>query len=160
TTGFGQAMTNRYSDVTPNRAGSYIWEDEKLHNFDVCYSPWVWPGGGLYSTVTDLAKFDAALSAGRLLDKKSLWQMWAPTRLNNGETAGYGLNWVLNWPYVPGHKSAGHVGGNALATYARFVNDKTSIIILANLDNGDAGIAEGLARLYLSPSNPIADDEP
>src|SRR5262249_42769704 len=93
----------------------YTWENGTLgRTGGISYPTWAYSAAGLNSTVRDLAKFDAALSAEKLLKKASLEQMWAPAKLNSGAKAGgkvlgYGLGWaILDYQ---GHKAVGHGGG-------------------------------------------------
>jgi CubicO group peptidase (beta-lactamase class C family) len=57
--------------------------------------------GGVVSTVLELARFDLALDAGRLVSSASRATMLAPTRAPDGSTLPYGIGW-----YVQDH--AGH----------------------------------------------------
>src|SRR5207237_1534688 len=65
------------ADIVPNRAAGYRMQKGELKNQE-----WVSPSmnttadGSLYLTVLDLAKWDAALYAEKLLKKSSLDQMW------------------------------------------------------------------------------------
>jgi CubicO group peptidase (beta-lactamase class C family) len=109
---------------------------------------------GLFSTVEDIAKWDVALSAGRVLKRATLRQMWTPARLNRGEraaafgdpTMGYGGGWTT-YHYADG-QAVGHIGGN-MAQYLRFLDRDLSVVVLTNSMNADAqSLAEGVARLY------------
>jgi D-alanyl-D-alanine carboxypeptidase len=127
---------------------------------------------GICSTVEDLAKWDAALRAGKLLKQASFDSMWAPAKLNNGQEAllfgdAYGFGWTLG--EVRGQRTAEH--GGASGTYIlRFLDDKLTIIVLTNLDvpsgSQPAVLARGIAgRLkpqYQSPDllTPQADPAP
>ena len=51
--------------------------------------------GALYLTALDLAKWDSALDAERLLPRDALDLMWTPTKLNDGSTENYGFGWEL-----------------------------------------------------------------
>ena len=43
-----------------------------------------WAGGGVISTVMDLAHFDIALNAGRLVNRSMVDVMYTSARLNSG----------------------------------------------------------------------------
>ncbi len=110
--------------------------------------------------------WDAALDSESLLTKSNLERMWTPTPLKKGEPAGYGFGWQIG--KVNGHRLVSHGGGiPGFATeLSRFVDDKLTVIVLANSDQGNAGsLAQGIARriqpnLAKKPEEPIADTGP
>jgi D-alanyl-D-alanine carboxypeptidase len=136
-----------YSAVMKNRAGRYLWKDNTLSNLAYFIPTWIYTGGGLNSTVLDLAKWDAAFDTERLLKKSSLQKMWTPFQLHSGRTAGYGLGWYVG--EYSGHGWVGHSGGAGLSNLIRFVDDKLTVILLTNLDSGDSHLAEKVATFYL-----------
>jgi D-alanyl-D-alanine carboxypeptidase len=146
------------ADTIPNRATVYAREGDTLRSVEIYFPPSAYMSAGLYSSVADLARFDAALYTEKLLKKSSLEAMWAPTRLNSGKTAGYGLGWSLGT--YRGHRTVGHSGGAAVAHFTRFLDDKLTIILLTNLGSGDYDLANGIARFYLPAAKPISDVDP
>jgi D-alanyl-D-alanine carboxypeptidase len=61
--------------------------------------------------------------------------MWTNAKLNNGQVvASYGLGFDLT-PFR-GRKCVGHTGGGPgfVAAYTRFIDDKVTVIVLANAD--------------------------
>jgi CubicO group peptidase (beta-lactamase class C family) len=123
-------------------------------------------GGGIRSTVLDLAKWDAALYTEKLVKRATLEQIWSPARLSNGTTHAYGFGWELG--EVNGHRVVWH-GGNWTGYSAqidRFVNDRLTVIVLANLAGTPTmKISRRVAGEYipeLKPRvySPIADEEP
>ena len=127
---------------------------------------------GIFSTIEDVAKWDAALRNKMLLKPSSFDQMWSPAKLNNGQEAmvsgdAYGFGWALS--EVRGHRTAEHAG--ASGTYIlRFLDDGLTVIVLTNLDNPSGtqpgSIARGIAGLlkpeYQSPDmlTPQVDPKP
>jgi CubicO group peptidase (beta-lactamase class C family) len=127
---------------------------------------------GILSTVEDLAKWDAALRAGKLLKRASFDLMWTPAKLNNGQEAmlfgeAYGFGWTLG--EVRGHRTVEH--GGASGTYIlRLLEDGLTIIVLTNLDVPSGSqpglLARGIAGLlkpqYQPPDmlTPQADPSP
>jgi CubicO group peptidase (beta-lactamase class C family) len=110
------------------------------------------PCEGLHTTASDLAKWDAALSSGRLLKQSSLDLMWTATKGAESETgidgAGYGCAWYLRG--TPGHRIAMSVGGDA-TIYSRYLDDKLTVIILTNcLGAHPQSMAEDIATMYSS----------
>jgi D-alanyl-D-alanine carboxypeptidase len=123
-------------------------------------------GGGIQSTILDLAKWDAALYTEQLLKRATLEQMWTPVRLNNGNTHGYGFGWEVG--ELAQHRRISHAGKwNGFAAQAdRFVEDQLTVIVLTNLsESTPARIARAVAgtivpALAVPVYKPIADQEP
>lgn len=108
------------------------------------------PSGAFFSTVLDLAKWEAALHDGSLLSDSTLAQAWTPVRLNDGSTYDYGFGWQLST--VLGRRAVHHGGGmpGARAYYLRFPDDGLAVIVLMNLDDVDpVAIVNRIAELYL-----------
>jgi CubicO group peptidase (beta-lactamase class C family) len=138
------------ADIVPNRAAGYRLADGEVKNQE-----WVSPSlnttadGALYLTVLDLAKWDAALAAERLLPKTALDLMWTPTKLNDGTTESYGFGWALG--ELAGHRVVQHGGvWQGFGSYiARYIDDRLTVIVLTNLAQADPGrIARGIAGHY------------
>ena len=85
----------------------------------------------------DLAKWDAVLYTDKILSESSRRQMWTPVTLNDGTTAPYGFGWELQSP--PGRSLVHHSGGmpGFRAMFARYSNDRVTVIVLMNLDDVD-----------------------
>jgi CubicO group peptidase (beta-lactamase class C family) len=155
------------ADIVPNRAAGYRLVKGGLKNQN-----WVSPSlnttadGALYLTVHDMAKWDAALYTEKLLKRSTLEQMWTPVKLNNGKSEKYGFGWSLN--EVRGHRIIEHGGSwqGFKAQISRYVDDKLTVILFANLIQANQGkIAQGVAAIYnpeLAPIPPkaIEDKEP
>ncbi|HEX5830905.1 MAG TPA: serine hydrolase domain-containing protein, partial [Gemmatimonadaceae bacterium] len=122
--------------------------------------------GALVSTVLDLAKWDAALYTDALLERASLERMWTPTRLTDGTVQEYGFGWQVDTFRT--RRRVSHGGGISgfQTMIARFVDDRLTVIVLANLEGGSVGqLANGIAALYIpalvaNAPKPIADDDP
>jgi len=140
------------TDLVMNRAGSYYVKDGKFLNADELTA--VRPSGAFISTVLDLAKYDAALYTERPLSAKSKKQMWTPVTLNSGATHPYGFGWELITR--DGHTVVHHGGSLSgfRAEFARYIDDRLSIIVLTNGANATPNsIAKGIADIYLTTSN-------
>ncbi len=135
-----------------NRAQGYV-DNDALR--DAGEWPALRPSGAFLSTVSDLAKWDAALTSGGILTDSIRRQMWTPVTLNDGSSAPYGFGWML--ASVRGHRLVHHPGGmpGARADIARFVDDELTVIVLMNLDDVDIdAIVLGVATLYLPTPSP------
>jgi len=103
-------------------------------------------GRRLNTTISDLAKWEAALYTEKLVKRSTLERMWTRTRLNSGETADYGLGWAVF--DLEGHKAVGH-GGGRNNWIVHFVDSKLTIIVLSNLFRADAlALVKGISALY------------
>jgi len=158
------------TDIIPHRAAGYRLVKGELKNQE-----WVSPSlnttadGALYFTVLDLAKWDAALYTEELLKRSSFDRMWTAVKLNNATTYPYGFGWGVS--DIRGHRIVEHGGAwqGFTTGISRYVDDKLTVVALANLDSGHARpdeIIHGVAGLYdqvLAPlplPEPIADKEP
>jgi CubicO group peptidase (beta-lactamase class C family) len=114
--------------------------------------------GGVYTSLDDLARWDAALTAHTLLTAKEMEPaLIAATAANgvplqqmNGSLAQlYGFGWFLN-PYR-GHRRNSHYGETVGFRNAiqRFPDDHLTVIVLSNRAEVDApALAESVADLY------------
>lgn len=120
--------------IVPNRASGYEWKNDHFENRPILLPPIAFSAGSLLSTVGDMVKWDAALSAEKLLTKSTLNQMWTATRTNNDMDApfNYGFGWFVD--SYQGHRLVQHSGGTPgfSSLIYRFIDDKLTIIILTN----------------------------
>ena len=135
-----------------NRALGYNWRSNKFER-GAYIAPTIlgYAGGGILSTVVDLAKWDDALLKDKLISRSSLEQMWTPARLNNGNKIDYGFGWGvddhLGLPTV-GHGGAHMTGFRTYFT--RFLKSELTVVVLCNSRQGNpANIAVGIAGFYL-----------
>ena len=103
---------------------------------------------GVVSSVDDMAKFDQALTAGKLVKPETLAEMWSPTTLPSGDVghmqeATYGLGWFLE--RLNGHRIVQH-GGASGTGYVKFPDDDLTVIVLTNLEQLAGGDGVGLAK--------------
>ncbi|HEX5109405.1 MAG TPA: serine hydrolase [Vicinamibacterales bacterium] len=135
-------------EMVSNRASGYTATNGKMSNAPPILA--VRPSGAFLSTVLDLAKWDAALSAGSLLPAATLNQMWEPVRLNGGGSYPYGFGWQVDT--VAGHKRVHHSGTmpGFRATIQRYLDDRLTVIVLVNAGTADPGsIARQIAESYV-----------
>jgi CubicO group peptidase (beta-lactamase class C family) len=95
--------------------------------------------GGIHTTVEDLLKYDQALYGNSLLKDETKELMFAGGHSNlekyrSGRFDNYSYGWGVK--DVNGRRFIGHSGGirGVNATFARFPNEKYTIIILSNFD--------------------------
>jgi CubicO group peptidase (beta-lactamase class C family) len=142
------------ADIVPNRAAGYRLVKGELKNQE-----WVSPtlnttaDGALYFSILDLAKWDAALYTEKLLKRSSLEQMWTVTKLTNGQpnSGHYGFGWSIL--IKDGHRVLDHGGAwqGFESHISRYVDDKLTVVVLANLEQADPGvIADHVAKMYFA----------
>ena len=92
--------------------------------------------GALVSSVDDLARWDAAVSQGRLLKAASWQRAFTPYTLADGKSTGYGYGWEVG--LLQGVPKVSHGGGiNGFSTYAlRLPEQKVFVAVLSNADGG------------------------
>ncbi len=92
--------------------------------------------GSLVSTVDDLAKWDAAISAGKLLKPASWKQAFTAYTLADGKSTDYGYGWGVG--KLRGSHAISHGGSiNGFSTYAtRLPKEKVYVALLSNSGGG------------------------
>jgi CubicO group peptidase (beta-lactamase class C family) len=98
--------------------------------------------GAVYSTVTDLAKWERAVTEGRLLKPESWKKVFTPQKNK------YGYGWTIDTAF--GRAFTAHSGGiHGFSSYLmRFPQDELAIIILDNASSSQLSkISTGLAAI-------------
>jgi CubicO group peptidase (beta-lactamase class C family) len=109
--------------------------------------------GALVSTLHDLARWDAALDAHRLVSAAMRDTMWTPVPVRTGP-APYGLGFGLT-PFA-GWRRVGHTGGGpgCATAFSKFPDDRLTVILLANGELPPGAVqrfANEIAAVYLAP---------
>jgi CubicO group peptidase (beta-lactamase class C family) len=128
--GMNDTRTTSLTDLVPNRAAGYQFRDNRQGN---ALPPiQLRPSGAFLSTLADLIKWDAAVTAGKLLPKPVQDQMWTPVRLSDGSSTQYGFGWWVD--EVAGHRRIRHGGSQPgfRTEYSRFVDEHLNVIVLVN----------------------------
>ena len=152
--GMNNTKYNEPTGSLKNGAIGYDWQDDIYQPSP--YFAGGYSAGAISSSLTDLAKWEQALTKRKLLKQSSYEQIWTPISFNNGrnsfdfrgELTGYGFGWFLT--SYKGHKlftHSGTVSGFSSAIY-RFVDDKVTFIVITNSKAGAdrIGYAEVLGR--------------
>jgi CubicO group peptidase (beta-lactamase class C family) len=149
----------------PQRAYGHSKEDNAWSETDQSPTSATLGDGGIYSSLTDLAKWDEALAQHTLLSEKEMRPALTPAQLNNaaqpqwpansdrpeGTPVSYGFGWFLD-PYR-NHPRMWHYGDTiGFHTYiARFPGDRLTIIVLCDRTDLDPeSLALKTADLYFS----------
>lgn len=165
--GMTRTWVVRGGETETNMAQGYVRQDDKLRPA-LTLPPGIagYGGGGIHSTVEDMARWDIALNSERLLKRQSLGQMWEPVRLNSGASHGYGFGWEIS--SIDGHRVVWHAGGwtGFSAQISRLPEDRLTVIVLTNLRSGAPGeLARAIAATYIPKlttvkNEPIEDTDP
>jgi len=128
-----------------NRAFGHAKEDGRWIETDQSPTSATLGDGGVYSSLSDLAKWDEALRRHTLLSEAEMRPALTPVHVEeapptepDGTPADYGFGWFLN-PWK-GHARIWHYGETAGFRTAihRFVNDGLTVIVLCNRTDLDA----------------------
>jgi D-alanyl-D-alanine carboxypeptidase len=148
----GMART-RYgsnSDLIPNRAQGYLFEDEHFLNDDLIGMSQPGAAGALLSTASELVRWQQALVTGQVVSAESYEEMTLPFILDNGDESPYGLG--LSLADALGRPCVSHGGGingfNSILIY--FPEEELHIAVISNSEQFNAGnVGPGIAKLLL-----------
>ncbi len=121
-----------------------------VHNAGVLDSSYKIPGGGLISSADDMANFEAAILAGKLLKPTTQEMMLTAQHTADGKPTTYALGWGIGDHF--GLRIVGHGGGQQGTSTAIMIAPQKSagVVVLANMDNLDANaLAENLLKIVL-----------
>jgi CubicO group peptidase (beta-lactamase class C family) len=140
-----------------NQALGYTWRSNRFER-GAYIAPTIlgYAGGGMLSTVADLAKWDRALFSDTLISRSTLEQMWTPAKLRDGSRVDYGFGWsvgdYLGFPTVD-HGGAHMTGFKTV--FMRFLKQELTVIVLCNSRQANpANIAVGIAGFYIPDLEP------
>jgi CubicO group peptidase (beta-lactamase class C family) len=104
---------------------------------------------GVYSTIADLAKWEANFSTGKIGGREGVAMLMQPGHLNNGQAIPYGL--ALTLGEMRGMKTIAHSGsfGGYRSTMLRFPEVDIGVITLCNTSAASATLAEQVGALML-----------
>jgi D-alanyl-D-alanine carboxypeptidase len=119
-------------DLIPNRASGYVKYEGSFINAPYVSTPQLYAAGALCSTVDDLALWDAAVYADRLLKRSSWERLFTPYKLANGETSDFAYGWAIS--RLQGRGVASHAGGipGFRAYVLRVPADRVYVAVLSN----------------------------
>ena len=147
-------MTHSYymdnQAIIPKRARGYDEASIGYEHATYISSTLTYSAGGLGSTLEDLIRLDGAIRDYHLLDQATQERSYRPTQLLDGRLEQYGLGWSLS--DYRHHQVVNHAGGipGFSTFYGRFMQEKLSIIILANTTSFSAGrLARSISDLLL-----------
>jgi serine beta-lactamase-like protein LACTB, mitochondrial len=154
--GMAQTQADDSFAVIPHRTRWYHKDKSGIvHNAGVLDSSYKIPGGGLVSSADDMARFETAILADKLLRRATRDLMWTPLKTVDGKTTGYALGWGIADKF--GVHVAGHTGGQQ-GTDTAFVivpERRLGVVVLANMDNVNTNaLAEEILKIMLDFHEP------
>jgi serine beta-lactamase-like protein LACTB len=133
--GMDRARDDDVFEIIPRRAQGYRRTSTgELRNSPLADTSNKIPGGGLCSTVIDLARFAIALQTARLVRRETLDQMWTRQKTRDGQLTSYGLGWSIGDHH--GRKEIYHTGGQPRVSTVLYMQPEkgSAIVILSNLE--------------------------
>ncbi len=132
--GMTQTRMATPEDIIAHRASGY-WVDRTgtiLRNRDATQTSSTLGAGGLLSSVSDMAKWDASLYGHTLLTDAMKKAMWTSVTLPNGKPTNYGFGWDVS-PYR-GRAATSHTGQvqGFVTSFTRLTDDNVAIIVFTN----------------------------
>ena len=129
--------------ILPHRAAGHTMHDKEIENTSLIDMTVPYAAGSLYSTTTDLMRWNLGIYGGRLLKPASLTEMTTPFKDNYA----YGIGVTVEY----GRKKISHGGGidgfNTSLIY--FPEDRVSVVALSNLNGrGVDEIANKAADIF------------
>jgi CubicO group peptidase (beta-lactamase class C family) len=105
--------------------------------------------GGVYSTIEDLAKWDANFESGRVGGKDGVGELEEPGRLNNGQAIPYAL--ALTVGEMAGAKTYSHRGayGGYRSSMLMIPSRRLSVMTLCNTSTAPITLADQVATIHL-----------
>ncbi|HKN76464.1 MAG TPA: serine hydrolase domain-containing protein [Candidatus Acidoferrum sp.] len=121
-----------------------------VQNAGVLDSSYKIPGGGLISSADDMARFEIAIMANKLLKPGTRDMMWTPQKAADGSQTGYALGWGTQKKY--GLALVEHTGGQQGTSTSIILapERRAGIVVLANMDGVDsAALSTEILKIIL-----------
>jgi serine beta-lactamase-like protein LACTB, mitochondrial len=137
--------------VIPHRTRWYHKDKAGVaRNAGVLDSSYKIPGGGLISSADDMARFEAAILADKLVQRSTRDLMWTVSKPTEGKPSRYALGWFVAEQF--GLRTAGHTGGQQ-GTDTSFLivpERRAGVVVLANMDNVNTNLlADEILKIVL-----------
>ncbi len=133
--GMAQTQADDFFAVIPHRTRWYHRDKSGIvRNAGVLDSSYKIPGGGLISSADDMARFEAAILADKLVKRATRDLMWTPQKTTDGKSNGYALGWGTSDKL--GVHIVGHDGGQQGTSTEMWLapERRTGVVVLANMD--------------------------
>ncbi len=164
--GMNATRVNDLRDIIPGRSAGYHWLGNDADRLPASFTGYhgaknllqnavyvsptrKWAAGAVVSSVTDMLKWEQAISAGKLLKRQTWDLMNAPARTNGGVETPFGLGTEVS--RRGNRRLAGHQGGGMAfnAAVLRVVDGDLAVVVLANQTSAPTqAIATRIASMY------------
>jgi serine beta-lactamase-like protein LACTB len=134
-----ETQADNFFAIVPHRSRWYHKDKSgAVQNAGVLDSSYKIPGGGLISSADDMARFEIAMMANKLLKPATREAMWTPQKAADGSQNGYALGWATQKKY--GLALVEHSGSQqGTSTSVILVPERRAgVVVLANMDGVDA----------------------
>jgi serine beta-lactamase-like protein LACTB, mitochondrial len=149
--GMQHTQADDFFAVVPHRTRWYHKDKSGVvRNAGVLDSSYKIPGGGLISSADDMARFEAAILADKLLQRATRDLMWTSLKTADGKQTAYGLGWGLAEKL--GLHVVGHTGGQQGTDTAFIIvpEQRAGVVVLANIDGVNSNrLAEEILKIVL-----------
>src|SRR5882762_1255640 len=137
--------------VIPHRTRWYHKDKAgAVRNAGVLDSSYKIPGGGLISSADDMARFESAMLADKLVQRSTRDLMWTILKPTEGKPSHYALGWFVAEKF--GLRTAGHTGGQPGTDTAFLMapERRAGVVVLANMDNVNTNLlADEILKIAL-----------
>ena len=133
--GMSQTQADDRFKIIPYRTHFYSkTKDGTVQNADFLDSSYKIPGGGWLSSAEDMAQFEVAILAGKLLKRSTLDLMWTPLKPSDGSKDSYGLGFGIG--DKDGIKFVAHDGGQQGTSTSFLIapENRAGVVVLTNMD--------------------------
>jgi serine beta-lactamase-like protein LACTB len=127
------------SAIIPHRSRWYHQEKSgPVQNAGVLDSSYKIPGGGFISSAEDMAHYEEAMLADKLVKRSTRDLLWTAQKTSDGKFTEYGMGWGVSQKF--GLNFYGHTGGQQGTSTSIVLAPERSagIVVLANMDGVDA----------------------
>jgi len=149
--GMAQTQADDFFAVIPHRTRWYHKDKSGIvHNAGVLDSSYKIPGGGLLSSADDMAQFEAAILADKLVKRTTRDLMWTMQQPTEGKPSRYALGWFIAEKF--GLRTAGHTGGQQGTDTAFLIapERRAGVVVLANMDSVSTNLlADEILKIVL-----------
>jgi CubicO group peptidase (beta-lactamase class C family) len=138
------------ASTVPNRAYGYTGDSSgHFTRTDQSSTSATLGDGGIYTSVTDMVKWNDALDHATLVDSVTMHEAWSSTMLTTGKESGYGYGWFV--ATVNGELQLRHHGESTGFTNAilKYPQRRLTVIVLTNRTGGNPwDTADRIAALF------------
>ncbi|MDO1450803.1 serine hydrolase domain-containing protein [Rhodocytophaga aerolata] len=120
----------RTQHIIPKEAAVYAYQENGYVVSDMQFGKTGYTAGGLYTSITDMAKIAQVLDKGTFLKLETQQLLLTPVALKKEGNGTFGIGFIAQ--DYQGHKVSGHSGGPALADFVHFDKQKLTFIVLTN----------------------------